>query len=312
MKKTFALFLALTIIFLTACNTVPPAGTVGSGSTTSGNKGNGQNGGNWLDAYRGKVVAASTLNDFIDASSRIVFVGDMNHTYTFYYSKADGKAYIYCFDPICKHEDCMASPQTMKWSLSDTVFYGNRFYVLSAYGTMLSFSFDGTDRKIEYDLEYEFPDEFRYTVWNPCGLYGPYLYISLKMDVSGAERQMLRYNMETGEMENLTEKTGNYISPAYFYNGMIYGNGRFSQTGDSLLKADLDLNAVEILDETARLNQSVGSIIVGPVYAQRNSVEEIPKQIGVSFYNIETGERKVMTKEELGLKDYPYFSHTTE
>ena len=113
-------------------------------------------------------------------------------------------------------------------------------------------------------------------------------------------------------MENLTEKTGNYISPAYFYNGMIYGSGRFSQTGDSLLKADLDLNAVEILDETARLNRSVGSIIVGPVYAQRNSVEEMPEQIGVSFYNIETGERKVMTKEELGLKDYPYFIHTTE
>ena len=316
MKKLFTLFLALALLFLTACNTAtPPAGTDG-GQTPSGTT----NGDNWLEAYRGKVVAASMLNDFIDVSSRIVFAGsipvaneyDGHQTYTLYYSKADGKAYIYCFDPICKHEDCMASPRTMKWSLSDTVFYGNRFYVLTAYGTMLSFSFDGTDRKIEYDLEYEFPDKFRYTVWNPCGLYGPYLYISLKMDVSGAERQMLRYNMETGEMENLTEKTGNYISPAYFYNGMIYGNGKFSQTGDSYCKADLDLNTVEILDETARLEQSVGSIIVGPVYAERNSVEVIPKQIGVSFYNIETGERKVMTKEELGLKDYPYFIHTTE
>ena len=316
MKKLFALFLAFSFLFLTACNTnTPPAGTDG-GQTPSGTT----NGDNWLDAYRGKIVAASSLNDFIDVSSRIVFAGsipvaneyDGHQTYTLYYSKADGKAYIYCFDPICKHEDCMASPRTMKWSLSDTVFYGNRFYVLTAYGTMLSFSFDGTDKKIEYDLEYEFPNDFRYTVWSPCGLYGPYLYISLKLDQSGFEREMLRYNLETKEMENLTEKTGNYIHPQYFYNGMIYGQGNFTQTGDSYCKADLDLNTVEILDETARLEQSVGSIIVGPVYAERNSVEVIPKQIGVSFYNIETGERKIITNEELGLGGSPHFIYTTE
>jgi hypothetical protein len=113
-------------------------------------------------------------------------------------------------------------------------------------------------------------------------------------------------------MENLTEKTGNYISPQYFYNGMIYGHGKFSQTGDAYFKADLDLNTVEIFDETARLEQSVGSIIVGPVYAERNSVEVIPKQIGVSFYNIETGERKIITNEELGLGGSPRFICATE
>ena len=311
MKKTFALFLALTIIFLTACNTVPPAGTVGSGSTTSGNKGNGQNGGNWLDAYRGKVVAASTLNDFIDVSSRIVFAGsipvaneyDGHQTYTLYYSKADGKAYIYCFDPICKHEDCMASPRTMKWSLSDTIFYGNRFYVLTAYGTMLSFSFDGTDRKIEYDLEYEFPDEFRYTVWNPCGLYGPYLYISLKLDQSGFEREMLRYNLETKEMENLTEKTGNYISPDYFYNGTIYGSGNYSQTGDSYFKADLDLNTVETLNEPIYMDQAVGSIVIGDVVSERESIYSTSEWLGLRFYDLETGERKMLTAEDIGMED---------
>ena len=87
MKKLFALFFAFTLLFLTACNTTTtPAGTEG-GQTPPGTT----NSGNWLDAYRGKVVAASSLNDFIDVSSRIVFehtVSDAgeyggNQTYTF-------------------------------------------------------------------------------------------------------------------------------------------------------------------------------------------------------------------------------------
>ena len=319
MKKLFALFLAFTLLFLTACNTTTtPAGTeVGQTPPETTNSGN------WLDAYRGKVVAASSLNDFIDVSSRIVFehtISDAgeyggSQTYTFYYSKADEKAYIYCFDPLCDHKDCMACPKNdreLGWLFGTAFFYQNRFFCVTSYGKLVSFSFDGTDKKIEYDLEYEFPNDFRYTVWSPCGLYGPYLYISLKLDQSGFEREMLRYNLETKEMENLTEKTGNYISPQYFYNGMIYGHGKFSQTGDAYFKADLNLNTVEIFDETARLEQSVGSIIVGPVYAERNSVEVIPKQIGVSFYNIETGERKIITNEELGLGGSPRFICATE
>ena len=318
MKKLFVLFLVLSIVFLTACDTVPPVGT-----TESGNKDNEQNAGDWLDAYRGKIVSASSLNDFIDVPSRIVFEATVpveseyggNQTYTFYYSKADGNAYVYCFDPLCDHKDCMACPNDMdfgNWSFSNTFTYQNRFFCVTKFGQLISFSFDGTDKKIEYDLEYEFPGTVRYSVWNPSGLYGPYLYISLKLDMSGFERELLRYNMETGEMENLTQKTGNYINPHYFYNGMIYGIGKFSQTGDSLLKADLDLNTVEILDESVYLDQSVGSIIVGDVYAERNSIEELPKQIGVSFYNIETGERRIMTKEELSLEGYPRFIYATE
>ena len=206
----------------------------------------------------------------------------------------------------------LANNTALGWDFRNTVFYENRFYSLTTYGQMLSFAFDGTDKKIEYDLNYEFPENIRYTVWHPCGLYGPYLYISLNINISGSERQMLRYNLETKEMENLTEKTGNYVSPNYFYNGMIYGNGMYIQTGDSFLRADLDLNEVEILDESVYLEQSVGSIIVGDVYAERNSVEEMPRQSGISFYNIETGERRVMTKEELGLEGYPRFIYATD
>ena len=149
MKKLFTLFLALALLFLTACNTAtPPVSTDANGSTISGNQtegsntgtGNGTNGteapvgDNWLDAYRGKVVSASYLNDFIDIPSRIIFEASVegagsyggSMVYNFYYSKADGKAYIYCFDPLCNHMECMAGPANniyLAWSFYNTFFY---------------------------------------------------------------------------------------------------------------------------------------------------------------------------------------------
>ena len=321
MKKLFTLFLALALLFLTACNTAtPPVVTDANGSTVSGNPSSGTNGteapvgDNWLDAYRGKVVSASYLNDFIDIPSRIIFEASVegagsyggSMVYNFYYSKADGKAYIYCFDPLCNHMECMAGPANniyLAWSFYNTFFYNNRFYSLTDWGQMLSFSFDGTDKKIEYDLNYEFPDNRRYSVWSPSGLYGPYLYIDLYMDRGGFERQTLRYNLETKEMENLTEKTGNYINPHYFYNGMIYGDGNYSQTGDAFLKADLDLNTVETLDEPIYMDQAVGSIVIGDVVSERESIYDTSEWLGLRFYDLETGESKMLTAEDIGMEN---------
>ena len=321
MKKLFTLFLALALLFLTACNTAtPPVVTDANCSTVSGNPSSGTNGteapvgDNWLDAYRGKVVSASYLNDFIDIPSRIIFEASVegagsyggSMVYNFYYSKADGKAYIYCFDPLCNHMECMAGPANniyLAWSFYNTFFYNNRFYSLTDWGQMLSFSFDGTDKKIEYDLNYEFPNNSRYSVWSPSGLYGPYLYIDLYMDRGGFERQTLRYNLETKEMENLTEKTGNYINPHYFYNGMIYGDGNYSQTGDAFLKADLDLNTVETLDEPIYMDQAVGSIVIGDVVSERESIYDTPEWLGLRFYDLETGESKMLTAEDIGMEN---------
>lgn len=321
MKKLFTLFLALALLFLTACNTAtPPVVTDANGSTVSGNLSSGTNGtetpvgNNWLDALKGQVVDAKSPCDLIDLPSRIVFEGSnlgagaygANPTYTFYYSKADGKVYVYCFDPLCDHMECMADPGNniyLAWSFDNTFFYENRFYSLTDWGKMLSFSFDGTDRKIEYDLNYEFPDNGRYNVWSPCGLYGPYLYIDLYMDRGGFERQTLRYNLETKEMENLTEKTGNYIHPDYFYNGTIYGSGNYSQTGDTFLKSDLDLNTVEMLDEPIYMDQAIGSVLIGAVLSERESIYDTSEWLGLGFYDLETGERKMLTAEDIGMED---------
>ena len=61
----------------------------------------------WLETLQDQIVDRSS-NKLIDLPSRIVFQASRN----FYCSKVDGKAYIYCFAPVCNHTNytCLADP----------------------------------------------------------------------------------------------------------------------------------------------------------------------------------------------------------
>ena len=306
--------LALAMLFLTACNTKPPVGTTPSGTQNGETPNHGQSADDWMEALQGKVVPSlGGGNAMLDLPSRVVFEGTtylrgtiggalVDHK-NYYYSKADGKVYLYCFDPLCEHTDCMASPDPLLGLMLDrVVLYNNRFYMATDYGQLYSFSFDGTDRRLEYDLEYVFPPNSRFTIWNLSGSYGPYLYFKLYDGNSSGNKHILRYDLRTKTMEDLTEKTENYISPYYFYNGMIYGldeNYLFA-------KSDLDLNTVEPLDYSVKGSYYMGNFCIDyEVDAKRN-------EIGIAFYNVETGEKTVLTNEELGLGYCPKIYYVTD
>ena len=243
-KKLFALFLALTMLFLTACNNTPSDPV--TGTTNSPN----QSQPSELDL---KDTIVFNLNEgFIDLPSRIIYEHQYN-SMLYYYSKADGKAYAYCYDPLCEHnnEDCTANPDFgfTAWYI---FFINNRFYYPLGSGKIISFSFDGTDKKIEYEGEYNGD----LNVWGHSFAVGPYIYTELYSFASeDGIAHTLRFNVETGEMEDLTEKTGNYISPVYFYNGMLYGY----KSGVGYLKSDLDLNYCEEIEQLYATNFSYGS-----------------------------------------------------
>ena len=65
-------------------------------------------------------------------------------------------------------------------------------------------------------------------------------------------------------MEDLTEKTGNYIWPTFLYNGMIYGYDE----GVGFLKADLDLNSCEEIEKVPYTSNCFGSCFYGIVRDQ--------------------------------------------
>ena len=273
MKKLFALLLALSCLFLTACNNNPAVSTTGTGT---GNPGNPTQP-NELELK--DTIVSNITRDFIDLPSRVVY--EQGGT-TYYYSKADGKAYVYCFDPLCEHDNgyCLAAPQseeTIGFHFGYTFFINNRFYYHTGFGQIISFAFDGTDKKIEYDAEYDL-SAISGNPWGKCTAIGPYIYIELRSYASeDGKAHTLRFNAETSEMEDLTEKTGNYISPVYFYNGMLYG---YNST-PGYLKSDLDLNFCEEIEQLYSSSFSSGSRFWGIVRDQDGIVK-------IRAYNMQT------------------------
>ena len=284
-KKLFALFLAFTLLFLTACNNNPADST-----TTGTGTDNSQNAGTVNELELKDTIVFSETYDFIDLPSRIVYENGI----VYYYSKVDGKAYIYCFDPLCEHSDgyCLANGSSKHaLSFGYTFFINNRFYSQTGFGEIISFSFDGTDRKIEYDAEYETSVG---GVWGHSFAVGPYLYIELRSYASeDGKPHTLRFNVETGEMEDLTEKTGNYIWPTFFYNGMLYGYNQ----GSGYLKADLDLNSCEEIERILDNRCYSGSRFL-------NILKDAEGRYNTYFYDLQTGTTETYEIEGLTADDY--------
>ena len=296
MKKLFALFLAFAFVFLTSCNHASSVATTNSDS--SGNKVTDTQ--DDRDSLLKDKIVMKQLRDFIELPSRIVFEATIEgQKRTYYYSKVDGKAYVYCFDPICDHMDytCLGNPDFFLsgWKFSSTFFVNNRFYSVTDYGQIWSFAFDGSDKKIEYDAGYELPDGIIYNIWSSPVVYGSYIYITLNQDADG-NRHNLRYNIETKEMEDLTEKTGNVIALHYIYNDVIYGKG------DVYLKADLDLNQIAVNENPAASGYSVDHFIIEKALGDLDAIFGLPKLIGLRIYDIKTGESLLIKNEDLGVK----------
>ena len=153
MKKLFALLLALSCLFLTACNNNPADSTLGTGTGTGTGTSNTQNQAQPSELELKDTIVFNLNNGFVDLPSRVVFEMSVDYgkIYTLYYNKADGNAYAYCFDPLCKHEEgtCLANPSEFGWSFNYTLFINNRFYTQTPYGKIVSYAFDGTDMRIE-------------------------------------------------------------------------------------------------------------------------------------------------------------------
>ena len=250
MKKLFALLLALSCLFLTACNNGPADSTLGTGTGTD----NSQNTGTVNELELQNTIVYNLNEGFIDLPSRIIYE---KSKMVYYYSKVDGNAYVYCYDPLCEHNngDCMANPD-MSFNARYIFFINNRFYYPISSGKIISFSFDGTDKKIEYDGEYNGD----LNVWGHSLSVGPYIYIELYSFASeDGIAHTLRFNVETGEMEDLTEKTGNYIRPNFFYNGMLYGYGQ----GIERVKTSLDLTTCEEIEPIPSSDHFSGSRFFG-------------------------------------------------
>ena len=256
---------------------------------------------------KGQLVGIGTNKNFIELPSRILFtatlstdypVGDeywgTSSDYLVYYSKADGEIYVNCFDPLCDHYGCSAVGFVSVGS--SQFFIGERFYELNPMGEILSFSFDGTDKRPEFDADY---GDYEGTApWSRNRLaYDRYIYIDFLTE--NEEYHTLRYDTETQTMEDLTEKTGNYILALYAYNGEIYGR----DANGLAIKTDLALSYTEEVYEvfgTGGYNLSIGSCMVGVAKGENAETGRMTESLGIQIYDMETEEYVLFSNEQIG------------
>ena len=295
-KKLFALFLAFTLLFLTACNNKPADSTIGTG--------NPQNPVTPNELELKDMIVCNVNKGSIDLPSRIVY---QKNGQIYYYSKVDGQAYVYCFDPLCNHEglNCLANPsdpQILGWSFENTLFINNRFYTQTPYGKIVSFSFDGTDKKIEYDAGYalEMANQIGWGS-NPISC-GPYIYFTQRADETG-EPHTLRFHVETGKFEDLTAITENYIYPYFVYNGELYGTSNDYKTW---IKSDLEVKSCKEIDEIPFSSKFFGSQFFITSYDENRNA------IGIRIYDMKTGESEILTNETIGIDHPAYILYVDE
>ncbi len=271
---------------------------------------------------KNQIVGIGT-KAFVELPSRILFSARLRKDYPVedefwsgssdyiaYYSKADGEIYVNCFDPLCDHYGCSAVGSVL---LTGTQFFiEDRFYEISALGEIESFSFDGTDRRLEFDAGYG--DYQGAAPWGRNRLaYDRYIYIDFLTE--NEQYHTLRYNTETQTMEDMTEKTGNYILPLYAYNGEIYGR----DVNGLAIKTDLSLSYVKKTRDvyaTGSYHLSVGSRMIGIARGKDEETGRMTELLGIQAYDIETEEYTLLTNEQIGHtvsnvvfadEDYYYF-----
>lgn len=251
-----------------------------------------------------KIVKTGNLT-FIELPSRILFshylndgkwIGDYydieGGQYLSYYSKADGEVYINCFDPLCEHSDCSAVT-----GISDNTFFiDNRFYEIYPFGQIVSYYFDGTDKRVDLDLGFVYQKGKPMPWGSGTFAYDQYIFIEQMME--NEEKHSMRYDTKTKTIEDLTEKNGNFIEVLFAYNGELYGwsaDGRF-------IKTDLEVSYVEETEyvyEGALYNLIYDNYFIG-VARGENTNEGYSSYTGILTYDMKSGKKTLISNEILG------------
>ncbi len=198
-------------------------------------------------------IILGSLGWAIETPSRLLFFHNelgtwTGNTYSFgnalgvcYYSKADGNAYVYCYDPLCSHTNCVQRT----FSIEETYLIGNRFYTFdenyNGKTVIRSFGIDGTDMRIDWSQE-DSP-EIKIGSFNGYGFsefaYGNYLFA--QMTLEDGKKHTLRFDVSNKKMEDLTAKTGNVFMPSFAYGDILY---MYSAERKGYIKTDLSLSNI--------------------------------------------------------------------
>lgn len=142
-------------------------------------------------------------SDILETPTRLIYLMEGQ---VCYYNKLDGNQYVFCFDPLCKHDfDCL-SCQFPRLAFQSSVTWceeNNRIYFLRG-AKFCSVSFDGSDLKIERSFGEEGSfDQYTYRMclWNIAS-YKNRVYFMIQEDQSGVYR-LIEYDVIKNTYQDL-------------------------------------------------------------------------------------------------------------
>ncbi len=227
-----------------------------------------------------------------------------------YYNKITGETAVFCFDPMCRHGDwrtCI-SLRFFANSLSSVYKiqyneYDNRFYTLRG-DKICSFAFDGSDLKIVYSFgERGALDEI--------GVVGSVHYLQLLKnrvyvsvpDAENGYRDIVYYDIDTGELYNLTQNTGKHTGYYWLFENELYfwvydGENRHLYRSDPDMQNLREIETDVVFGHSSLFHQDQSYYI-----ASREDDEE---DLTIRSYDLESGEIKTVCSIGKGNNLQPY------
>lgn len=212
------------------------------------------------------IKADETTTDIITSSNNAVFVvsHDTNSTMTetptrliysidsklYYYNKITRESYIFCFDPLCEHDfylGCISSKFSDSGDGLTSVQYcehNNRFYALRG-DKLCSFSFDGSDLKIEYSFgeEGDFDNFYYLTKMSNLSIWKNRVYFS-RTDEELGTREIWYFNIDNQSVVNLTKNLQGSAGSILIQNDSLYFQ-YIDDTNSGIYRSDMDLKFME-------------------------------------------------------------------
>ena len=247
------------------------------------------------------VLFASALHHAaLESPSRILlFHGNT----LWYYSKADGESYRFCFNPLCQHtlkENCLARSFMSHSCTSDLCVYSeknNRFYFARGQH-IYSTSFDASDLKLECSFgETGALDQMKYPAsLSILRMYDDYVYFRRTNDDTG-KRQIVRYNVATRKIEELTSADDEWVIGYEIADGYIYFKTIDNDNNIRYYTTDMDFKERKIVFDPiypANAGVSMG------LYDGKYFYERIAGESDGELYRINplTGEKSLIVKDE--------------
>ena len=209
-----------------------------------------------------------TTTAFADTRTRLLYT--LNGQ-IYYYNKIMDASNIFCFNPLCNHknwEECISLKFVANGTNTNIRYceYDNRFYAFRGQ-KLCSFSFDGSDLKIEYSFGED--GDFDQFAYDPFGVFslqivGTRAYF-IMLDKQDGTRELWYYDIKADKAVNLSADMQMAVIDYLIQDDMLLLTMRSDQD-IGVYRADMDMKEILKVSDTMLSDMSQPIIMRSVIY----------------------------------------------